>query len=80
MVGGWGRGGDSSRPTDNKEGGGLLEDPFDQQAATDAPAEWQGGGAWDEEARLETGASDSGFGQEADGSGMIDGARPRPRA
>lgn len=74
----WGRGGggDPSRTKDKDSG--FLEDPFDQQAATDAPAEWQGGGAWDDEATMETSASD---GQEAeDSNGMMDGggARSRP--
>lgn len=78
----WGRGsgGDPSRSKDKDSTNGFLEDPFDQQAAADTPAEWQGGGALDDEAKMETSASD-GFGQEAeDSNGMMDGggARSRP--
>lgn len=77
MFGGWGRGGGGgANPTgsgsSNGNGssgngnGGFLEDPFDQQAATDAPAEWEGGGAWDETGGAE---EDAGFGQDASGFG-----------
>ncbi len=48
----WSGGGGGGANNPNGEGGrgdAFLEDPFDQQPATDAPAAWEGGGAWDEE-------------------------------
>lgn len=83
MFGGRGRGGGGSsggsntNNGNNGDDGGFLDDPFDQEAANDTPAEWQGGGAWDEAgAGASAGVGDRGSGEDSSGFGDR-GAVPR---